>query len=62
MPTACLTPASVHAAAPAPADPRSRGDRGERGHGSPTLAESLDLQEAEVPRTADALDHFFGDV
>ncbi|WP_158713643.1 hypothetical protein [Streptomyces sp. NRRL WC-3626] len=62
MPTACLTPAPAHAAAPAPAYPRSRGDRGERGHEGPTLAEVLDLQEAEVPHTADALDHFFGDV
>lgn len=64
MPAACLTPAPAHAAAlaPAPARPRSRGDRGERGDSGPALAEVLDLQEAEVPGTADALEHFFGDV
>ncbi|MGW3955365.1 hypothetical protein ACWEKM_31535 [Streptomyces sp. NPDC004752] len=58
MPTVCLTTAPTHAAPPAPTYPRGRGGQG----GGPALAEVLDLQEAEVPRTADALDHFFGDV
>jgi hypothetical protein len=50
MPAACL------AASPATtAEDPARGDQSVR----PTLAEVLDLQEVEVPGTADALQHFF---
>ncbi|MFE6412211.1 hypothetical protein ACFVOR_35355 [Streptomyces sp. NPDC057837] len=58
MPTACLTTALSHADRPAPERPKGLADRRE----GPALAEVLDLWEAEVPCTADALDHFFGDV
>ncbi|MGW1783957.1 hypothetical protein ACWCQQ_33310 [Streptomyces sp. NPDC002143] len=53
MPAACLTASSAPALA-------SATEHSERvGHERPVLAEVLDLQEVEVPGTADALQHFF---
>ncbi|MET9103729.1 hypothetical protein [Streptomyces antibioticus] len=53
MPAACPTVSSAPVITPAT-------ERLERvGHEPPILAELLDLQESEVPGTADALQHFF---
>ncbi|WP_153812145.1 hypothetical protein [Streptomyces sp. SUK 48] len=59
MPTAGFSTAPAHVTASAPA--LGQGHRSDRDE-PPALAEVLDLQEAEVPRTADAIHHFFGDI
>lgn len=53
MPAACLTASS----APAIASATEHSDL--VGHERPFLVEVLDLQEVEVPGTANALQHFF---
>ncbi|MYU06031.1 hypothetical protein GTY81_19515 [Streptomyces sp. SID8366] len=59
MPTAGFSTAPAHVTASAPAP--GQGHRSDRDEPL-ALAEVLDLQEAEVPHTADAIHHFFGDI
>ncbi|MGC5264038.1 hypothetical protein ACPXCO_23770 [Streptomyces cyaneofuscatus] len=54
MRTLCRDPSSATTTSPAHTH-HDRPDPSPR----PTLAEALDLQESDVPRTADALEHFF---
>lgn len=54
MPTLCRVSSSATAAS-APDGHQEPRDQPPR----PALAEVLDLQESEVPRTAHALEHFF---
>ncbi|MEV7157112.1 hypothetical protein AB0N77_21185 [Streptomyces misionensis] len=54
MPTLCRVSPSATTVLPADSHPEPR-DQPAR----PALADVLDLQETEVPRTAHALEHFF---
>ncbi|MFF7400660.1 hypothetical protein [Streptomyces murinus] len=58
MPTAGCPTTPDRATAPAGAHAQHRAPRDD----GPALAEVLDLQEADVPHTAEAFRHFFGDL
>ncbi|MGW2686329.1 hypothetical protein ACWC6I_24645 [Streptomyces sp. NPDC001414] len=56
MTTACLTEQAAHTTS----DSAERS--GDAAPPTPSLAASLDVQVVEVPGTANAIEHFFGDV